>query len=575
MMDPKTVGVNIARYRKEKEMTQAMLADKLGVSNKAVSKWECGRGLPDKTMFPVLEELLGVTREQLISGETTCVSENEEIVGENATHGGVGKKRKKLIAFLCVALIAVLLLGIILPIALTRGPQPSVFTLTLRGASFGDGSAEHGVEEGSALPSVSVDIEKTFLGWADQYNNYFAGDDFVMPSEDLVLSAIYAEDLGEVYTPSCVYEDLSKGTKYAAQHKYVDGYKATVFVAHELTYGNGFKILNGYNLGMDLGRPDICENYFPVSPKENNIIFLTFINNGEEELKLSYSIDYFGIVDTIDVDIPAGSEKTVPFAYDKCKESLPYVLTSYHRVTFRNSVKDMSLTLYGRMYDAEYYSLKDNSYTFSVTGGTIDGETSKEIYYRKNIEGTLLPDREEGFVGWKTGEGKVYSSTDQFVSFFRMPAKAVSVKAVYSDEMSLYTPSCIYKDKSKPDSEKKTGEHVGEATEYIMDASVSSWVIYNGPDEKHDVPDSCPSSINEERFYLMSFSCESDTDLTLTVGPEYYGLKCPVKFTIPANGSVTVLMKISGFDSVNSFWQIINENVSEGTFTLTVSGRYA
>ena len=61
-------------------------------------------------------------------------------------------------------MIAVLLLGIILQIALTRGPQPSVFTLTLRGASFGDGSAEHGVEEGSALPSVSVDIEKTFLG---------------------------------------------------------------------------------------------------------------------------------------------------------------------------------------------------------------------------------------------------------------------------------------------------------------------------------------------------------------------------------------------------------------------------
>ena len=45
-------------------------ADQLGVSNKTVSKWENGAGLPDITVLPALAELYGVTADDILAGET-------------------------------------------------------------------------------------------------------------------------------------------------------------------------------------------------------------------------------------------------------------------------------------------------------------------------------------------------------------------------------------------------------------------------------------------------------------------------------------------------------------------------
>lgn len=50
----------IAFLRKEKSMTQTALAEKLGISPQSVSKWECGIGYPDVTLFPVIAELFKV-----------------------------------------------------------------------------------------------------------------------------------------------------------------------------------------------------------------------------------------------------------------------------------------------------------------------------------------------------------------------------------------------------------------------------------------------------------------------------------------------------------------------------------
>lgn len=70
-MNNKKIGSFIARLRKEKLMTQRDLADKLNVTNKAVSKWETGEGYPEITTLPVLAEILGVTTSELLNGEYT------------------------------------------------------------------------------------------------------------------------------------------------------------------------------------------------------------------------------------------------------------------------------------------------------------------------------------------------------------------------------------------------------------------------------------------------------------------------------------------------------------------------
>ena len=66
-MDTKKTGAYLAALRKARGMTQQEAADQLGVSNKTVSKWENGAGLPDITVLPALAELYGVTADDILA----------------------------------------------------------------------------------------------------------------------------------------------------------------------------------------------------------------------------------------------------------------------------------------------------------------------------------------------------------------------------------------------------------------------------------------------------------------------------------------------------------------------------
>lgn len=68
-MEQEKIGEFIAAQRKEKKMTQKQLGEALGVSDKAVSKWECGKGLPDISTMVSLCELLEINVNELLSGE--------------------------------------------------------------------------------------------------------------------------------------------------------------------------------------------------------------------------------------------------------------------------------------------------------------------------------------------------------------------------------------------------------------------------------------------------------------------------------------------------------------------------
>ncbi len=69
-MDTMKTGSYLAALRKGAGMTQQEVADRLGVSNKTVSKWESGGGFPDIAILPALAELYGVTADDILAGET-------------------------------------------------------------------------------------------------------------------------------------------------------------------------------------------------------------------------------------------------------------------------------------------------------------------------------------------------------------------------------------------------------------------------------------------------------------------------------------------------------------------------
>ena len=75
-MDCAKIGQLIRTLRREKGMTQLKLAEKLCVSDRAVSKWENGRGAPDTSLLPALAAALGTNIESLIRGEIILEPQN-------------------------------------------------------------------------------------------------------------------------------------------------------------------------------------------------------------------------------------------------------------------------------------------------------------------------------------------------------------------------------------------------------------------------------------------------------------------------------------------------------------------
>ena len=79
-MEKQTLGQKIAELRKAKNMTQLELANKLSITDKAVSKWERDISCPDINTFPKLAELLGVSVDELLQANN-AISENKETKG--------------------------------------------------------------------------------------------------------------------------------------------------------------------------------------------------------------------------------------------------------------------------------------------------------------------------------------------------------------------------------------------------------------------------------------------------------------------------------------------------------------
>ena len=82
-MDLVKIGKFISSKRKEKNITQSELAEKLYITDRAVSKWENGVCLPDAGTMPELCELLGITINDLFSGEVVDMKNNEKVLEDN------------------------------------------------------------------------------------------------------------------------------------------------------------------------------------------------------------------------------------------------------------------------------------------------------------------------------------------------------------------------------------------------------------------------------------------------------------------------------------------------------------
>ncbi len=145
-IDKQRFGRFLATLRKEQGMTQKELAEKLYVSDKAISKWETGVSMPDVALLTPLAELLNVTVTELLSGQrlpekALDTQQVEELMQQAITLGQTPSvpRRKRLVQYLLSLLLgaAQLLLLPLLGVPRQQLPAEHVLTIMGLGAIFG------------------------------------------------------------------------------------------------------------------------------------------------------------------------------------------------------------------------------------------------------------------------------------------------------------------------------------------------------------------------------------------------------------------------------------------------------
>ena len=119
-MDMIKIGKFIALKRKEQNLTQMELAEKLNITDRAISKWECGRAMPDSSIMLELCEILHISVNELLTGEVLEMKDYNEQAEKNL----INIKRQKeesdkriLIMEIALGVISVLFLFVLILVA--------------------------------------------------------------------------------------------------------------------------------------------------------------------------------------------------------------------------------------------------------------------------------------------------------------------------------------------------------------------------------------------------------------------------------------------------------------------------
>lgn len=116
-MNLQKIGAYIAQKRKALGMTQTELAEKLGMSNKSVSKWERGVCLPDVSLYMELCNILGISLNEFVAGEDfekdNFLEKTEENIIQMSREGETKKRRYKLFTAIATVILIIMCVGMI------------------------------------------------------------------------------------------------------------------------------------------------------------------------------------------------------------------------------------------------------------------------------------------------------------------------------------------------------------------------------------------------------------------------------------------------------------------------------
>lgn len=158
-------------------------------------------------------------------------------------------------------------------------------TLTLVGATFAGGNTTLSVKAGGGISGVLTTAGKTFYGFKDAQQNFYTVNGFVMPDDDLTISALYKEDMLH-YAPSDHHNNWKPSTNTAV-HKEYNGVMGT-----EITFKpDSDNPVFFANSASDSKTADV-NVYAPVCGK--TLMILTVINDNDDEYEITYAAENNG-----------------------------------------------------------------------------------------------------------------------------------------------------------------------------------------------------------------------------------------------------------------------------------------
>ena len=135
-MDQIKIGKFIAERRKNKNLTQFQLAEKLNITDRAVSKWENGKSMPDSSIMLDLCKALEISVNELLSGEMISMKDYDKKAEENLYNLNRSNEHKKktLIRFGIIMALLILIIVIIELYMFTRQVAKSNLDSTINNA---------------------------------------------------------------------------------------------------------------------------------------------------------------------------------------------------------------------------------------------------------------------------------------------------------------------------------------------------------------------------------------------------------------------------------------------------------
>lgn len=136
-MNQEKIGCFIAENRKAKGLTQIEFAEKLGVSNKSVSRWETGKNMPDVSLFLSICDVLGISVNELLIGEHITTQESkkaDEILVETIKASNKKLKSAQIVIYILAVLVnALFMIGV--PLSATPSDAMAVPLSALLGGA--------------------------------------------------------------------------------------------------------------------------------------------------------------------------------------------------------------------------------------------------------------------------------------------------------------------------------------------------------------------------------------------------------------------------------------------------------